>query len=313
MGRKAFSTIFISIIILLSACSNQLVKSTEEEANDKLEVYASVYPMYDFAKKIGKDRIKLRLMIPPGAEPHDWEPTAKLMAQMESADVLIYNGAQLEMWVDKVIGSLSNENLIAVETTKHVKLRSFHEDEENDHNKEHNHGQYDPHVWLDPIKATEQAESIKNAFIKADKENEDFYERNYNELVEELEKLDKAFKEELKDRKTNYIVVAHGAFGYLSDRYGLEQINISGLTPQEEPSAAKIGRISEIVKEHEIEYIFFEPLTNPKLAEVIAKETGAKTAVLNPLGGLTEEDINLGKDYISVMKENLEALKRALQ
>lgn len=313
MRKKAFSIIFISLFILLSSCSSQLVKSTEEEVNDKLEVYASVYPMYDFAKKIGKDRIKLRLMIPPGAEPHDWEPTAKLMAQMESADVFIYNGAKLEMWVDKVIGSLSNENMIVVETTKDVELRRFHENDENHHDKEHNHGHYDPHVWLDPIKAIEQAENIKNAFIKADKENEDFYERNYNELIEELKKLDKAFKEELNDRKTNYIVVAHGAFGYLSDRYGLKQINISGLTPQEEPSAAKIGRISEIVKKHKVKYIFFEPLTNPKLAEVIAKETGTQTAVLNPLGGLTEEDINLGKDYISVMKENLEALKRALQ
>lgn len=331
MIRKLISIILIiTLSLFITSCTNQLKPQVSDEDKGKLKVYASIYPMYDFAKKIGKDKIDVKLMVPPGAEPHHWEPTAKLMAELKKADVFIYNGINMEMWVDKVIGSLNNENLIVVEASKGIDLLKFdnyeseiynheghgheegHEEHEEDKH-EHHHGEYDPHVWLDPIRAIKQAENIKNALIKADEENKKFYEENFNEFAKKLRDLDRKYKEGLSDRKTDYIVVAHAAFGYMADRYGLEQISISGLSPQEEPSAAKMARISELVREHGVKYIFFETLTSPKLAEVIAKETGAKTAVLNPIGGLTKEDIDKGKDYISAMEENLEVLKKAIQ
>lgn len=306
------------MLVFLTACGNQtLEKPKEEKHSDKLRVYASIYPMYDFAKKIGKDKVEVKLMVPPGTEPHDWEPTAKLMAEVEKADVIIYNGVNMEMWIDRFIASLGNKDLVIVEASKNIKLKEFDEhekqDAEEEHEEDHDHGKYDPHVWLDPVRAMKQAENIKNAFIKADEKNKDFYEENYKEFVNDLEKLDEKFKEELKDKSTDYIVVAHGAFGYLGDRYGFKQISVAGLTPQEEPSAAKMARISDLVKEHGVKYIFFETLASPKLAKVIATETGTKTAVLNPIGGLTSEEIDKGKDYISVMEENLEALKKALK
>lgn len=304
-------------MLVAGACSiQQRPQTSAEERDGKLLVYASIYPMYDFAQKIGGDKIDLRMMVPPGAEPHDWEPTAKLMAQMEKADVFIYNGVNMEMWADKLVKSISSEKLKVVEASSGVSLIKLEDHEEGEYGKhegeEDNHGDYDPHVWLDPMRALKQAENIKNAFVAADEENMEFYESNFNEFANKLRELDQKYREELKDRKLNEIVVAHAAFGYLADRYGLEQISVSGLTPQEEPSAAKMAQITELVREHGIKYIFFETLTSPKLAKVIANETGAKTAVLNPVGGLTKDEIEEGKGYISIMEDNLEILKKAL-
>lgn len=317
MKRKIFSIFLVMIMLVAGACSiQQRPQTSAEERDGKLLVYASIYPMYDFAQKIGGDKIDLRMMVPPGAEPHDWEPTAKLMAQMEKADVFIYNGVNMEMWADKLVKSISSEKLKVVEASSGVSLIKLEDHEEGEYGKhegeEDNHGDYDPHVWLDPMRALKQAENIKNAFVAADEENMEFYESNFNEFANKLRELDQKYREELKDRKLNEIVVAHAAFGYLADRYGLEQISVSGLTPQEEPSAAKMAQITELVREHGIKYIFFETLTSPKLAKVIANETGAKTAVLNPVGGLTKDEIEEGKGYISIMEDNLEILKKAL-
>ncbi len=317
MIKKKVLILFLTLIMFLTvACGNKDSQTLESNNNaERIQVYASIYPMYDFAKKIGKDKIDLELMVPPGAEPHDWEPTAKLMAGLENAEVLIYNGADMEMWIDKVTGSIANKDLLRVEASEGIELIEFKE-EDHDHEEEHHeeeHGIYDPHIWLDPIRAMKQAENIKNALIQADEKNKDFYEKNYNEFADNLEKLDQKYQKELKDRKSNKIVVAHAAFGYLADRYGLEQISISGLTPQAEPSSGKMARISELVNREKIKYIFFEALTSPRLAEVLAEETGAQTAVLNPIGGLTADDIETGKDYISVMEENLTSLKKAIE
>ena len=312
--KKIFAMVLIMMLIVVTGCTTVMGPQVEKPLErTKPVVYASIYPMYDFANKIGKDKIDLRLIIPAGAEPHDWEPTAKTIMELEKADVLIYNGAQIEMWIDKVLGSLSNQKLLIVEAVEGIELIKFsehgHDDEDED---EDEHGEFDPHVWLDPMKAMEQANSIKNALIKADVENKDFYENNFNEFAEKLTELDIKFKESMENRKRDEIVVAHGAFGYLTARYGLEQISISGLSPQEEPSAAKLAELTREIKEHDIRYIFFETLTNPKLAQILASETGAKTAVLNPLDGLAEEDVKAGKDYLSIMEENLEALIKAL-
>ncbi|RKD21446.1 zinc transport system substrate-binding protein [Caminicella sporogenes DSM 14501] len=314
MIKKFFSIIVAVLMLLTTACSTQSkTQSNIEKNTDKLIVYASIYPMYDFAKKIGKDKVDVKLMVPPGAEPHQWEPTAKLMSKLEKADVFIYNGVNMEMWADKLVNSLNNDKLIVVEASRGIELRKFERNDEhaNAENK-HHHGIYDPHIWLDPIRAIKQAENIKNAFIKADEKNKEFYEENFKEFADELRQLDEKYKKELKDRKLDYIVVSHAAFGYMADRYGLKQISISGLSPQEEPSAAKMAKISKLVDEYGIKYIFFETLASPKLAKVIAVETGAKTAVLNPIGGMTKEDMEKGKDYISVMYENLEVLKKAV-
>ncbi|MBB6216777.1 zinc transport system substrate-binding protein [Anaerosolibacter carboniphilus] len=307
---RTWSILLILTLLLMGGCSRP-AEEAQGNTEEKLLVYASFYPMYDFAKNIGKDKIDLKLMIPPGVEAHDWEPTAKLMGEMEKADVFIYNGLDIEPWAEKMTGSIENDQLITVEASQDVDLIKA-EEHEDEHEEEEEHGEYDPHVWLNPMNAMKQAENIKNAFVKADEENKDFYEANFEEFANKLRALDEKYKQELSNMKRKEIVVAHAAFGYLANRYDLEQVAITGLSPQEEPSAAKLAEITEFAKDHSLKYIFFETLTSPKLAQVLAAEVGAETLVLNPLEGLTQEEINAGKDYIAVMEENLAALKTAL-
>lgn len=303
-------------ILILSGCLAQKESSSSE--NNLVTMYTSIYPLYDFAQKIGQDKVDLHLIVPPGSEPHDWEPTAKLMGQMEKADILVYNGLGMESWAEKVIGSINHSNLIVINASENIEPlksdKNGHEDEfELKDEDEHEHDHIlDPHVWLDPINAITQAENIKNALVKVDSANKEFYESNFEELKNRLQELDEEYRTELSKLPRKEIVVSHAAFGYLAKRYGLKQLSISGLSPQAEPTPSQMAEISDFIKEHKIQYIFFETLTNPKLAEVIAKETGVKSLVLNPLGGLTQKEIEEGKDYFSVMEENLDALIVAL-
>lgn len=299
-------------ILLITGCTTQIHEKPQEKTVHKPVVYTSIYPMYDFAKQIGKDKIDVRWMIPPGAEPHDWEPTAKLMAEMEKADIFIYNGVNMEPWAEKLLDALQNQKLIAVEASEGIDLLKLQEDGHEEEHEEGYHGQYDPHVWLDPMNAIKQAENIKNALVKADEVNGEFYEGNFQTFANKLRDLDKNFQEKLRNKKRREIVVAHAAFGYMAKRYNLEQIAITGVSPQQEPSAAQMAEIADFVKKYQLKYIFFETLTSPRLAEVLAREAGAQTAVLNPIGGLTVEEIKAGKDYVSVMEENLATLAKAL-
>lgn len=301
--------VFSFITFTLSGCSAQDESSSKGQTS--ITMYTSIYPLYDFAKKIGQNKVEVNLIVPPGSEPHDWEPSAKLMAQMEKADILVYNGLGMELWAEKVIASINPSKLTVVNASENVELLKL-EDDEHDDEVNHISSEYDPHVWLDPINAIIQAENIKNALVKVDVKNKVFYEDNFNTLKKHLQELDEEYLSTLSRLPRKEIVVSHAAFGYLANRYGLNQLSISGLSPQAEPSPSEMAHISDFIKEHNIKYIFFETLSNPKLAEVIAKETGAKASVLNPLGGLSKEELDIGKDYFSVMKENLASLKEAL-
>lgn len=308
------AAVFFLMAVLSAGCGLNTTGESPGHTEEKIRVYASIYPVYDFAKNIGVDKIDLMQMTPAGAEPHDWEPSAKLMAEMEKADVFIYNGAGMEPWAEKLTGSINNDRLIVVNASEGIDLldaeghEEGHEGEDN-----HEHSQYDPHVWLDPVNAIKQVGNIKDALKRADEKNKDFYEENYIDFVKRLEALDKKYKDELNQYTYREIVVAHAAFGYLFKRYGLKQVAVRGVNPQEEPGAAKMVEITNLIKEKKIKYIFFETLTNPKLSEVLARESGTKTAVLNPIGGLTEEEIKSGKDYISIMGDNLNALLLELE
>ncbi|MCR4435232.1 MAG: metal ABC transporter substrate-binding protein [Clostridiales bacterium] len=271
----------------------------------KPSVYTSFYVMYDFTKKIGGDKIDVTNLVPAGTEPHDWEPTPNDIANLEKADVLVYNGAGMEGWLDKVLETLKNKKLIAVETSKEIKLLE-NADKGGDL-------KYDSHVWLNPMNAKKQMEAIKNALVTADPSNKDYYEKNYADNAKKLDDLDKEYRDAAAKFTKKDIIVAHQAFGYICNAYGLRQVAIEGLNAESEPSPAKMAEITKFAKENNVKYIFFEELISPKVAEAIAKEVGAKTEVLNPLEGLEEGQVQAGKEYFSVMRENLEALKRALQ
>ncbi|GAE90726.1 zinc ABC transporter [Acetivibrio straminisolvens JCM 21531] len=259
--------------------------------------------------------------MPAGTEPHHWEPSPRDILEIGKADVFIYNGAGMEPWVEKVLGSIKNKDLVVVETSKKIDLiqGSHNHDEEHDgentEDEPHSHDdlEYDPHVWLSPKNAKKQMEAIKDAFVKADPGNREYYENNFNDYAEKLDILDGEFKEELSKCSKKDIVVGHQAYGYLCNEYGLKQIAIEGLNAESEPTPARMAEIVKFIKEKDIKVIFSEKLLSQKVPNAIAAETGAKVEFLNPLGGLTKEDIDAGKDYFSIMRENLEALKKALE
>lgn len=301
---------------LFAGCSH--IKETPSDSNqdgeasqgEKLSVCTSFYPMYDFASKIGGDKVSITNMVPAGVEPHDWEPTAADIAGLEKASVFIYNGAGMEHWVEDVLKSLKNENLIVVEASNGVTLIEGHHDHDDTDTRG---GESDPHVWLDPMNAKKQMENIKDAFCQGDPENKDYYQDNLIKYSAELDKLDKEFRDALTQVSKRDIVVSHKAFGYLCAAYDLNQIGIGGLNSDFEPDSARMAQIIDFVKEHDVKVIFFAELTSPKVADTIANDAGAETAVLSAIEGLSDEQQLNGDDYFCVMRQNLEAIKSALQ
>ena len=297
---------------LLTGCGTQPADTAADDG--RLRVLTSFYPMYDFACKIGGDCIDVTNMVPSGTEPHDWEPSTNDLKNLEKADVFIYNGADMEPWADDLLVSRSDK-LHVVEASENVELRTTDGEHEHAHEHEgadHHHGDFDPHVWLDPENAKIEMEAIRDALCAADPENSTVFQSNYEKYAAELDALDAEFREKLSSLPNRTIVVAHEAFGYLCDAYGLTQVGIEGLSPDSEPDPGRMAEVIDFVRDHSISTIFFEELVSPKVAEAIASETGAQAKMLSPLEGLSDEQAAAGADYFSVMHDNLAALMEAL-
>ena len=298
MKKTRLSIVLVLILVLLAGCSKGNSKTTFDEDSDKLNVYVSFYPVEFLTRSIGGEKINLASIVPEGVDPHDFEPSLKDMKNIEKTDLFVYNGLGLEPWADDLIG-LGKESLKSLNLSDGIKTVEGH------------HGT-DPHIWLNPKNMKIMAENIKNVLSEEDSENKDFYEKNYEDLSLKLEKLDLDFEKGLKDKTREDVLVSHEAFTYMADRYGFNQLSVSGISGEEEPSPKNLANLIDLAKEKDIRYIFLETLSNSKSVEVISKEAGLEVLVLNPLEGLRKEDIEAGKDYIDIMYENLEALKKAL-
>lgn len=294
-------TLLIVIIILMTSCA--ITNETPHNTENTLTVYTSFYPMYDFAQKIGGDKIELVNMLPSGQETHDWEPAPSDIVGLEQADVFIYSGVGMEHWTEKVLPSLRSKSLLVVEAAQGLELVDDMSGA----------GNPDPHVWLSIKNAKKQMENIKDALVEADAANSAFYEANYEKYAKQFDELDKEFYDTLISAESKMLVVSHEAFGYLCRDYGLEQIGIEGLVPDSEPSPARMSEIIEFVKRNDVPVIFFEQSASPKVTEIIAKQTGAKTAMLSTLESLNGEQQKAGDDYLSVMRSNLRAIAEALK
>jgi len=304
--------------------ANSPVSEPEASASaptSKLQVETSFYPMYEFASQVAGNLADVHLLIPSGVEPHDWEPTPQDIGKIEKADVLIYNGAGMEGWVDQVLASSNNKSLNIVEASKGLELMESSAEEEehaddeagHDHHEDaHEHGGLDPHVWLSPKLAIQEVRNIEAALIAKAPDHKDEFAKNADTYVAKLEALDADYQKELGSTKRKDFITQHAAFGYLAKTYGLTQVPIAGLSPEQEPSASAMTEVVKFAKEHQVKTIFFETLVSSQVADTIAREISASTAVLNPLEGLTEEEQANHQDYISVMHANLEALKKAL-
>lgn len=309
----------------LTACSgsaNAGGSGSGGAKDGKLDVMASFYPMQFLAEQIGKDHVKVDTLTKPGVEPHDLEITPKQTAQLGEADVVLYLKT-LQPAVDKAVAQSGVKNVVDAGTLTKLEVHGTsghdhgHEGEaahegEGEAGDDHGHGEAgeDPHIWLDPAKYAEVAQGVGKALEKADPDHAADYKKNTDDLVAKLTALDTEFKDGLKNTASKTFITTHSAFGYLAERYGLDQEGISGVDPESEPSPARMKELQTVAKQENVSTVFFETLASDKTAKSLATDTGLKTDVLDPLEGITDK--SQGADYFEVMRSNLKNLQKAL-
>ncbi|MFC9588631.1 metal ABC transporter substrate-binding protein [Streptomyces sp. NPDC056944] len=299
-------------VVSLSACSGTS-DAADKGSDGKLDVVASFYPMQYLAEQIGGDHVAVDTLTKPGVEPHDLELKPKQIGELGEADLILYlKGVQPA--VDEAIAQAGVKN--TVDATTLTKLEEHGTEVGHDHAGEeagHDHASEagaDPHVWLDPVKYAEVAKGVGSALQKADPDHAADYEKNTAALVKKLGDLDTEFETGLKNTATKTFITTHSAFGYLAERYGLEQEGITGIDPESEPSPARIKELQDIAEKDKVSIVFFETLASDRTAKTLAGDTGLRTDVLDPLEGITDK--SKGDDYLAVMRSNLAALKTAL-
>ncbi len=269
--------------------------SVPAPASGKIKVTTSFYPLYFFATEIAGDKLEVKNLTPAGVEPHDFEPTATDMVEIQQSKALILLGGSFEAWGEKIKGEMEGTGVEVFSVGESQMVNS------------------DPHVWLSPEMAKGISKQILLALVKIDPTNESYYSQNLNSLMLKLEALQMDFKTGLAQCSKKDIVTSHSAFGYLAGEFGLQQVSISGLSPEEEPSTQDLIEVAKLAREKQVKYIFFETLVSPKLSETVAQEVGAKTLVLDPIEGISEEGLSGGNNYLTAMRENLSNLKIALE
>ena len=303
---------------LLAGCG-AAGSTTENTESDKLQVVTTFYPMYDFTKQVAQDDAEVSMLLEAGMEVHSFEPSSQMIAEIQDADVFIYNSPEMETWVPDVLASIDTSDMVVICASDAITLLEYegeahahdHESEEEGANAGHSHT-VDPHVWLDPVLAQTEVSTIAEGLAEADPDNAEDYLENAGIYNGKLNELDEAYRAAFEGTENRTFVTQHAAFAYLAARYDLNQISVTGLNAEVEPSAAALATLSDYVKANNISHIYFENNASSQTAETLAKEVGVELAVLSPLEGITEEDQKKGSDYISVMLDNLEALKKSI-
>ena len=305
---KKLSMLLVALAMFIVGCGGE-----KQSVSDKLQVAASFYPIAEFARNVGGDKAEVFVLVPDGAEAHDWEPSPSDLSRLGKAQVFVYNGV-VEPWAKQALTALSERKILAVQTGLGLYERAGETHEEEHHHHDHGcaHGKQDPHVWISPKKAIKQVERITAVLCEADAKNAKYYQDNSAKYVEQLKALDIQLTNLAKNAPRKVFVTAHAAFGHLADDYGLKQLAVNGLSPHAEPTPADLQRLIKVVQEENVRYVFFETLTDPKLAKLVADETGAEISVLDPLEGLNEEGRKNKLDYLQIMQRNIHNLQIAL-
>jgi len=287
--------------------------------SEKLTVVTTIFPLYDFAKNIGQDKVEVSLLLPYGVKTHSFEPKPSDIVKINESDLFVYTGKFMEPWAEDIIKGVTNKNVAFVDSSFGIEMMNeaeeAHEVENEGEQEEHGHEHdgVDPHIWLDFKNNKIMVDSLTKAFAEKDPANADFYQKNAEDYKNKLAHLDDKYKSALINCKSPEIVYGgHYAFGYLANRYNLKYLAAQGLAPDSEPTANDLVKLVEQVKKNNIKYIFYEEMTTPKIAETIANETNAQMLLLNAAHNVTKEDMNNNISFLSIMEENLANLKIGL-
>ncbi|QWT18307.1 zinc ABC transporter substrate-binding protein [Collinsella sp. zg1085] len=295
------------------------------DTSDKKTIYTTFFPVYDLTKRVVGDRMDVKTIIKGNQEPHDFELQTSDMAAVSDADLIIFNGAGMEAFIDDLKGVVHDDNKF-LDLSEGLTLLEGggHDHDEHDHNDEHDdhedhddhdhkeHSSVNPHTWLSIKNAMYELQAIYEKVAALDPEHAEEYQQNYEQELRGFKALDARFESELSQVKSTerYFVVSHAAFNYLAHDYQLKQVAVTGISPDEEPSAAELATIADFVKAHNITTIFFEGKATPKVAQTLAENTHVKTGTLYTMESLTDEEAELG--YLRLMEQNLDALLDSL-
>ena len=296
----------LPLVLLLAACG-----SSAKGEGGATDVVASFYPFAFVAEQVGGSHVEVKNLTSPGVEPHDLELKPKQVGDVQNADLVVYE-KHFQAAVDDAVKQADRSTKDTVDVASVVKLKPLQPGAEEGHDhgdKGHDHGEEDPHTWLDPENMIAVTKAVQTQLSAVDPDHASDYAASADKLISELSDLSTAYETGLKTCKTRTIVTSHAAFQYLAARYGLTQVPIAGLDPANEPSPSQLADITKLVRKEKISTIFTEELVSPAIAKTIAKETGATTATLDPIEGLS--DATKGQTYLTLMRKNLETLRKA--
>ena len=318
-AKKILLLLMIGLLFTVS-CKQE---DRPARGNPRLEVIATIYPVYDFARNVGGDRINVTMLLPPASDAHHYELKPDDIMRIGKTDIFLFTSFEMENWARKVIDAIADKtNMMAVETgqgASFLPLPEHHEHQSGNRSgvKKNiiNHGaKSDPHIWLDFDNAQKMIDNITKAFIRKDPKNSAFYEQNARDYKLRLIELDKKYREQLSNCRTRTILHAgHWAFAYPASRYRLQYMAAYNMSADAEPSPQQILALIEKVKGQKLPYIYYEDLAAPRLAETIASETGAGLLKLSNGQDISKKDIQSGVSFVSLMERNLENLKKGMQ
>lgn len=289
--------IVTSVALLMTISLAGCLGTTTQNTSDKISVAVSMYPEAFLTEHIGGDFVSTYVIVPVGVEPHDFEPSPSDLSHITNSKLFIYHGANIDLWASRIADELDTSLVHVLNASSSVSLL-------NDN---------DPHFWLDPVAMQSVAKNILKELILVDPSHTAEYEKNAAILISQLESLHNDYAQTLRECRVRTVATSHSAFAYLAQRYAFVQLPISGISPNIEPSVRDMQNLIAVLREKNIRYVTFETLASSRISETIANEVGAQSLILNPIEGLTTEDIKNNHDYFSLMRENLKTLKTVME
>lgn len=318
MGRRILLlTAILFTASVFSACSIPYYDENDENKEDKLKIVTTIFPQYDFARQIGKEKISLKMLVTPGGESHSYEPTPQDIIAVRDCDIFICTGGESDIWSKVILNSIDAPNLKII---KMMECVDAVEEEISDGMteklpiEEEEETEYDEHVWTSPQNAKKISEAIVKAMILADKKNEDFFQSNYDEYSKKLDKLDNDYRNAVSKAENKTVIFGDRfPFRYLFDEYGLNYYAaFPGCSTDSDVSAKTMMFLIDKVKENKLSAVFYIEFSARKIADTISSETGAEPLLFHSCHTVSGKDFENGITYIDLMKNNLENLKRGL-
>jgi zinc transport system substrate-binding protein len=314
MRRILFGLTLICLCAGTIACQKKEAR-TQAPSHGKLIVVTTLFPLYDFARAVAGDKAQVTLLLPPGVEPHNFEPKPEDIVRISRADLVVYTNEYMEPWAVKLLRTIATKPVV-VDTSKGVTLLKAgpEEDAEHAHGGEQHHRWMDPHIWLDFGNAQIMVQNIADGLIAKDPANRDYYAANAKRYQEELRKLDEEYQAGLSNcGKKVFLHGGHYAFGYLAKRYGLSYHSAQAVNPDAEPTPVKIAELVKEVRANGLKYVYCEELLSPVTAQMIARESGASVLLLNGAHNVSKDDFDKQVSFLSLMRQNLVNLRKGLQ